>query len=421
MISILRIGVAYFSTKCPIGFWFFFNAIKDIYNQIRKFKDFFIRNSISESDGSLRDAGTLISTVGSEKSALFAVHSFSFSGAENYALSTARIAKDIGYKIIWVVDYDTGDHSEAFLTLSDLVCYVSTSDNTLFTIRDLCVENNLEIKLIHIHHSVFAYNNLKSLRSLLSPVKVLDSTHIIERNDRGFPSISASCGNLIDSRNVISQGLVDYFLRKGVTNLLRTVITPEMHSLAKVDDNIFTIKIIGRLCYQKRSYLIPMLLDTLERRLDDFSPDHEIRFEVIGSGIFYPILEGLGPFKNFEFVLKSTSLDKGEIYHDADLVIQLSENEGITVVSYECAVSGVPIISTNVGQQSESIHPDMLVPKSPISCISNTIDIVFHILSSKSTVSDVCVWQIANFNHLKSEFDYRNILRAEYLEIYKYE
>jgi len=350
--------------------------------------------------------------------ALFFIHSFQLSGAESYALKCAMIAKSVGFKVIWVVDFDSEDKSQlpAFLDISDLIVYGWLAKSPLSEVAGLINDHSLNVKIIHLHHSVYGYLNISTIKRVFPYALAFDSTHVFELGGRGFPRLSYKHRKDIDLHNVISDGLERFFSERGVKNVVRTVISPDVVELTKTSTDMFTIKIIGRLCFQKRSYLIPMYIRQLSKALSDVNCSKKVEVQIVGGGIFKNLLI----HKNFPSNIVVRFLDgitsKSKIYNDADLVVQLSENEGVSIVSYECAQMEVPILATDVGQQSESIHPDMLLPLSPGPCIKQAISKSLSFILHPEENRHIVDWQSCNLNNLTKQYDFRSVFTKVYAD-----
>jgi glycosyltransferase involved in cell wall biosynthesis len=48
---------------------------------------------------------------------------------------------------------------------------------------------------------------------------------------------------------------------------------------------------------------------------------------------------------------------------DADVLVITSENEGLTLTSFEATAAGIPVISTDVGSQASVVADDLLCPR----------------------------------------------------------
>ena len=358
----------------------------------------------------------------STKAVVFCVHSFQLSGAEQYALDCARIADSQGLKVIWLVDFPSKySQADDFLSVSNLTVHVWENESPLRALRDIAQNFDLNIVLFHIHHSVYAYVNLQFIKNVFCNSRIFDTLHIIEVGGRGFPRLSAKYTEFIDLHNVISQGMFTFLLNSGVStsNILRTVITPSDITIGHDKSSRFVIKFIGRLCIQKRSYLIPCYIHELAAKLNDLDSKISIEVHVIGDGdLLHPLMRQKYPDGIAVRFLGAMS-NRNVIYEDTDLVVQVSENEGVSVVSYECSQLKIPILATDVGQQRESIHQDMLLPLSPILCISSAVDKTVQILTVPAFSRSVVDWQYENLTLLTQCYDFRDTFMHVYKDIYE--
>lgn len=343
---------------------------------------------------------------------LFAIHWFSPSGAEYYALECARLAREEGFKIVWLVDFPTGEGGweKEFMDISPNAILIWKEVSPISSIMERFRHSAGDVKAIHIHHSYFAYDHLDQLKSLFPEASVIDSTHIIEISDGGFPCRSLSAGDKIDIRNPISQGLSDYFEDHGVVrdSIFRTAITPPICNVEKVCNEVFSIGVIGRLSQQKRPYLIPFFLKSLDRCLREESFCSVVNFYIFGYGPYSKYLKSVPGFGRINICLKENCYDKDVIYGGLSCVLQLSENEGVSLVSYESASYCVPFVATDVGQQAEMVHPDMLLPRNPKQAVKKAAKIISDMIINREKYSYVVEWQKDRLIFLRDQYEYKD-------------
>lgn len=403
----------FFSIRFPMPFW---NLLSFLRFWLASFRYFFPDLLFTKVFDESCVKSNQMALLGKQKAAVFCVHSFQLSGAELYALDCARIAKSNGFTIVWLVDYFHlyECNKAVFFEISELFVRVSNRRSPLVDLCKLVEANDLDVSIIHIHHSVYSYVNLPYIRSVFYESKIIDSTHIIEMGGRGFPRLSVKYSEYIDIHNVISSGLSDYYLSFGVKNVLRTVISPTVFSYTFPSHQRFVIKIVGRLCFQKRSYLIPAYVNALSQALSVLDFHVPVDLIIVGDGVFKKRLQLMDFPSNINVLFTGNIISKSEIYNNANLIVQLSENEGVSVVSYECAQLKIPILATNVGQQSESVHSDMLLPVHPTSCIRKAVKKTVDLILSPDSFSHVLNWQYENIQALKFHYDFHMVLSEVY-------
>ena len=115
---------------------------------------------------------------------------------------------------------------------------------------------------------------------------------------------------------------------------------------------------------------LPLLVDAIARMLED-DPALRVRWTHVGNG---PLLEAvrahaasrLGPRAQALFKGYLTQAELMELYRQDgfDLIVNVSDSEGIPVSLMEAASVGIPIVATDVGGSAEIIGPanGVLVP-----------------------------------------------------------
>src|SRR5690554_4775786 len=98
---------------------------------------------------------------------LMAIHWFAPSGAEYYALECARLAREEGFEILWVVDFPSADEQwrQEFMGLSPHAVLLWQEASPLVAIAERVNAIGGEVGVIHIHHSPFFYDNLTALKT----------------------------------------------------------------------------------------------------------------------------------------------------------------------------------------------------------------------------------------------------------------
>ena len=415
----IKLSIFSFAVRYPYLFWCVLSLLRKILYAFRIFVPNLLFRKVNKA---ISEIPYINSSLHSTKAVVFCVHSFQLSGAEQYALDCARIADSQGLKVIWLVDYPTKySQADDFLSISDLTVHVWEIDSPLRVLKEIAQSYDLDIVLFHIHHSVYAYKNLQFIKDVFRTSRIFDTLHIIEIGNRGFPRLSAKNTDLMDLHNVISQGLSSFLLNSDVSpfKLLRTVITPSEITLRHNKSSHFVIKFIGRLCLQKRSYLIPAYIHELAAKLSDLNSIHSIEVHVVGDGDLLALLMDQKYPDNITVRFLGSVTNRNLIYEDADLVVQISENEGVSVVSYECSQLKIPILATDVGQQGESVHQDMLLPLSPNLCIRTAVEKTVRLLTTPAYSRSVVDWQYENLNSLTQRYDFRESFIHIYKDIYE--
>ncbi|MEX3314610.1 glycosyltransferase [Sulfitobacter sp. PS-8MA] len=248
-------------------------------------------------------------------------------------------------------------------------------------VEKLVLEEN--ITLVHNHHCIPLYEMLPLLRSRLPWVKTLDSTHIVEYVDGGYPRISGVWSNYLDMQHVISGELVTY-LQEAFNAPVSKVVLGRM--LNRVEDAApmpelrlkarqkgLHVAFIGRMYYQKR----PVVAVEILRALDAWANKNGVDFSatMVGEGPFEGTVTRL--LRRYGLGAKVTQMpgntDVPALLERSDILILPSNNEGLALVCYEAIAHGCIPISTRVGSQDELLPDDLLVPLPPHKTVRQTV------------------------------------------------
>lgn len=235
------------------------------------------------------------------------------------------------------------------------------------------------IDLLHIHHSAWAYESLPVLRRFHPSLPVLDTLHIIELppSPGGYPEWA--CRNfeaLINCHHVISDHLRDFLAQRWAVRAdkIRRIylnVDTDRFDPDKVPRGSFrsaygigaeerVVAFVGRLARQKRP---EQFVEMASRLLLRAGRDVPLRFVVAGTGPLEQEIRHRVSTAGAErsFVFTGEISDPRSLYRDADAVALCSENEGLALVTYEAMAMGTPVVSTDVGAQSELVPPELLV------------------------------------------------------------
>lgn len=230
------------------------------------------------------------------------------------------------------------------------------------------------IRLIHIHHCTPLYDSLPQLRVFCPWVKVIDSTHVIEYADGGYPRTSGVWSDFIDIHHVISADLVRYYRdRFQVVSKVRMGRMLDRHPAGAeppqprltVGQKTLHASFVGRLYYQKR----PLVVVAALRALAAWARKNDVVFTatMVGEGPFEDACARL--LQRYGIADQVTRLpgnaDVPALLSRSDILLLPSNNEGLALVCYEAIDHGCIPISTDVGSQSEIVPADLLVPLAP--------------------------------------------------------
>lgn len=238
------------------------------------------------------------------------------------------------------------------------------------------------ISLVHIHHCQPLYESLPQLRVTAPWVRVIDSTHIIEYANGGYPRISGVWSNYIDTHHVISGVLADYF--RDTFHLLDKVrlgrmLTRSADAVTLPPPNMTTgkkslhVTFVGRLYYQKRPIVMVRTLRALSRWARRNGV--ELRGTVVGEGPFEGavarLLQRYGLAESV--TTQPAGADVPALLRESDILLLPSNNEGLALVCYEAIEQGCIPISTDVGAQAEIVPDDLRVGLPPAVSVRETV------------------------------------------------
>jgi len=230
---------------------------------------------------------------------------------------------------------------------------------------------NFDVRGIHIHHNTWLYQRLPWLKAQRPDIPVVDSLHILEWRTGGFVDIAARLSNMIDVHHVISPALRDYLLgQQGLppekiklatlANLTGTDIASVNRTRAA--DDPFTVAFVGRFTQQKRPYLFLQLAARLRKQAPG-----RVRFVMHGEGELGNEVQSLRVRYRLgdDLEVRGPEIPVARTLADADVLVISSDNEGLTLTSFEATAAGVPVVSTDVGSQASLVATDLLCPRHP--------------------------------------------------------
>ena len=310
------------------------------------------------------------------KAALFGMHWLELGGAEKWAAETVRLAKEAGLLPIILTDQPSA-HPDVAREVFDGALVIplthplsNAQESTL--LRRLFEE--FDVRGIHLHHCVWLYQRLPWIRAHYPWVEMVDSLHIVEWRTGGFVDIAFRMSNVMDQHHVISPALRDYLVDKqGLPNdkvvlatladLTASPATTPAPAAAATDAGPVTVAFVGRLTQQKRPYLFLRLAARLRKRLGD-----QVRFVLHGDGELAADTARLRQSLGLDAVttVRGPDVPVSTTFDEADLLVISSDNEGVTLTSFEADSAGVLVISSDVGSQASVVAADLLLPRAPL-------------------------------------------------------
>jgi glycosyltransferase involved in cell wall biosynthesis len=128
-------------------------------------------------------------------------------------------------------------------------------------------------------------------------------------------------------------------------------------------DRPLTIAFVGRFTQQKRPYLFLRLADRLHGRFGA-----RVRFVMQGDGELGDEVRidrdrlGLGEVVE----LRDSTRPVADTLAEADVLVLSSDNEGVTLTSFEADAHNVLVLSSDVGSQASVVAEELLCPRAPL-------------------------------------------------------
>ncbi|MTD57799.1 glycosyltransferase [Amycolatopsis sp. RM579] len=328
---------------------------------------------------------------GTTPAVLFALHWLELGGAERWALDTIQLAKEAGLVPIVITDRASPHPWITRPELAGAVVVPMTHPITLG--HDSALLNGIfaayDVRGIHVHHNTWMYDRLPWIKSVRPDIPVVDSLHILEWRTGGFVDHSVIMSDLIDVHHVISPHLRDYLTGKhgiaadkvALSTLANLTTTDFPRAVDREDKGSgrFTVTYVARYHQQKRPYLFLKLAAELKKAGGD-----RFRFIMHGDGELAREVHSLRARYGLTDVLELRGTDKPvpATLAESDVMVITSENEGLSLTSFEATAAGVTVVSTDVGSQSSIVAKDLLCPRHPYPFISAAVRSITEMASS---------------------------------------
>ncbi|MFB6609579.1 glycosyltransferase [Agromyces sp. NPDC056379] len=332
-----------------------------------------------------RAAAALPVVDGQQRAVLVGLHWLDLGGAERWAVETVKLVRDAGFLPIVVTDREshqpwiTRPEFDGAVVIPLSFPLDEPGDESFLR----AILGDFDIAGVIVHHCAWLYDRLPLIKTWCPGVPVVDSLHIIEYAGGGYPASGVHLDPYIDLHHVISPQLADWLTGPQQVASEKVVLAPlvgltvEQQHSGFVDTAGDTLRLgfVGRLVRQKRPYLF---LKLLRRLHDDGVP---IRAIMHGSGelegtvrqrIHDYGLDGLVELRDHEAPVSETLAE-------IDLLVVSSQNEGITLTTFEALAAGVPVLSADVGSQDTIVHDEMLVPRAPHGFVDDAAAAIAHL------------------------------------------
>jgi glycosyltransferase involved in cell wall biosynthesis len=337
--------------------------------------------------------GAVALAHGKTPAVLFGAHWLELGGAERWALESVQMAKDAGLTPIVITDRPS---THPWITRPELEGAVVVPLTLPLVVEQEAaflngILTSFDVRGVHVHHCTWLYERLPWIKSIRPDLPVVDSLHILEWRTGGFVDISVRMSNMIDIHHVISPQLRDYLIGRQqmapekvklatLAQLTSTDFTP---APARAAEAPFTVAFVGRFTQQKRPYLFLKLAAKLRST-------GNLRFVMHGEGELAGEVHGLRARLGLADVLELRGPDQpvSRTLAESDVLVISSDNEGVTLTSFEATAAGVPVISTDVGSQASVVADGLLCPRHPYPFIRHAAGCIATMISSPEKASD---------------------------------
>jgi glycosyltransferase involved in cell wall biosynthesis len=303
---------------------------------------------------------------------LFGLHWLELGGAERWALECIAAATAAGCIPIVLTDRASSSPWVTRAEMAGAIFLPLTAP--LVEGQEAALLNGLfdrfDVRGIHLHHCSWLYQRLPWIRARFPHVPIVDSLHILEWRTGGFVDIAVRLSDAIDVHHVISPQLRDYLVQDmriprdkvALATLADLTATAAPAQPAPASGEQPTIAFVGRLTQQKRPYLFLRLVDRLRRDLPD------ARFVLHGDGELADEVHALSRRLGLAGAVEFRGADRpvAETLAEADVLVITSDNEGVTLTSFEADSHGTLVVSTDVGSQRSVVVDELLVPRHPV-------------------------------------------------------
>ncbi|WP_181373545.1 glycosyltransferase [Microbacterium sp. HMWF026] len=313
---------------------------------------------------------------------LVGVHWFELGGAERWAFETVRAVREAG---LLPVVLSSVDSHHPFIDRAELdgALVIPFSEPTATSQppgREPLLSTLLErfdFRGVIVHHNQWLYDRLPFIAISRPGIPIVDSTHIVEHRGGGYAMSAVLADDYITTHHVISPALKRWMSEVQQVDPDKVVMAPLIGLTADATerafrepagDRPFTVAFVGRMARQKAPEIFVEAARVVHRT------DPDIRFIVHGDGEHQgwvgDLIDrgGLG-----EAVIRRTSaVPVAQTMADTDLLVVTSANEGLTLTTLEALAHGLPVVSTDVGAQSDIIPAEGLVPANPHRAVTTT-------------------------------------------------
>lgn len=362
---------------------------------------------------------------------LIGMHWFDVGGAESLAIESVQWALEAGLRVFVMAELQGPERllarlpSHPNLNILRTDRYLPRALVPSFICKLVTQEN---IILTHNHHCVPLYDALPQLKILHPNVHNIDSTHIVEYSDGGYPRVSGVWSNFIDTHHVISEDLKGFYNARfsvyGRKLRLGRLLDPSKRVSEIPPIRIQTgqktcrVAFVGRMVHQKR----PTVALKIMQKLASWGRRQGIkfRFDVVGTGPYRTRVERLiGQYRLGQNLhLHDAGIDVPALLRQSDILLLPSSNEGLALVCYEAIEAGCIPISTRVGGQAEICPEATLLDPEPGRTVRQSVKVIKRLLQERGFAEGVAKAQNDKMEALRADPTAQEVLGQIYRDAF---
>ena len=248
---------------------------------------------------------------------------------------------------------------EAATEIYDMASFLERSDYINFV--DYLISSR-NVDAVFVSNTQYGYYMIPYLKQKYSNVAFMDYIHSIDMKDprEGFGRCTIDVDNYLTKtyccNNFTKKQLENRYNKKKVETIYigtdDKLFDPKKYDKDKlkneynIPDDKTVISFIARLSEEKR----PTMFIEIGKRLLKDNPN--LYFVIAGDG---PLMNEVSSKVTDDFKLLGMCNESAEVYVISDLTVNCSSLEGLALTSYESLSMGVPVVSTDVGGQTELI------------------------------------------------------------------
>ena len=241
----------------------------------------------------------------------------------------------------------------------DMATFLDRKDYLNFT--DYLIESR-NIDMVVISNTQYGYYMTPYLKGKYPHIPFIDYVHSIDLQDprEGFGRCTMDVDKYLTKtyccNNFTKKQLESNYRKKNVETLYigtdekkydpKKYNKAEMKEKYNIPKNKLIISFVARLSEEKR----PLMFVEIAKRINKTNPN--TYFVIAGDG---PLMNQVKEKVDENFKIIGMSNKTEEIYTISDITINCSSLEGLALTAYESLSMGVPVISTDVGGQTELI------------------------------------------------------------------